>query len=186
MNRMKTAAAVLGAMLVATEARAGMFDKPAIPKVGERAPDFQATLYDGRRISLADYRGKVLVVNFWATWCVPCRAELPLLDLYYRQRKEVGLGLVALAADDTITPSQLRPVREAMSFPMALRFSGPYRQMEGVPTNFVIDRAGIVRYAQAGAFTLAEMNKLLTPLLNEKAPEAPITTAALSAAPPAR
>ena len=52
-------------------------------KVGEQAPDFYATTFDGRKISLADYKGRVLIINLWATWCIPCREELPLLDAYY-------------------------------------------------------------------------------------------------------
>jgi cytochrome c biogenesis protein CcmG/thiol:disulfide interchange protein DsbE len=52
--------------------------------VGQPAPDFRATTFDGRYVSLADYRGQMLIINFWVTWCAPCRRELPLLDSYYR------------------------------------------------------------------------------------------------------
>ena len=64
---------------------------PAAVKVGERAPDFELTLIDGSKVRGTDLRGQVVVLNFWATWCGPCKAELPLLDSYYRLRRDKGL-----------------------------------------------------------------------------------------------
>ena len=59
-------------------------------KVGDRAPKFAMTLIDGSKISSTDLHGQVVILNFWATWCGPCKAELPLLDTYYRLRKGNG------------------------------------------------------------------------------------------------
>jgi cytochrome c biogenesis protein CcmG/thiol:disulfide interchange protein DsbE len=137
--------------------------------VGGPAPDFQAKTFDGRKISLADYRGRVLVINFWATWCGPCRRELPLLNAYYRSQKAAGLEVIAAATEDSVPNSQLRPLAEKVAIPFLLKMRGPYAALKAVPTNIVIDRNGIVRYARAGAFTLDGLNELLVPLLRERA-----------------
>ena len=139
------------------------------PRVGELAPDFQLTLVDGSHVRLSELRGQVVVLNFWATWCVPCRAELPLLDRYYRLRRDAGLRVLAVTTEDTLPLYQLHRLFDAMAIPSARAIRGPYGSLGGVPTNFVIDRAGRVRYAAAGAFTLASLNQILIPLLNEPA-----------------
>lgn len=142
--------------------------------IDEPAPDFHATTFDGRRISLADYKGRVLVINFWATWCVPCRKELPLLDAYYAVQKKVGLEVIAIATEDSVPPSKLAALAEAVHIPFIRRMRGPYSPIHnGVPTNYVIDRSGIVRYAKAAAFTLDDLNDVLVPLLQEPGPQAP-------------
>ena len=135
--------------------------------VGQPAPDFKAVTFDGRTIRLADFRGHVLIVNLWATWCAPCREELPLLNSYYRLRKDAGLEVIALATEDSVPEEQLRPLAAHASFPFVRRMHGPYEVMGGVPTNYVIDRNGIVRYAEAGGFTLERLNEVLIPLLKE-------------------
>ena len=136
--------------------------------VGKPAPDFQARTFDGHDIRLADFKGHVLIINLWATWCEPCRQELPLLNSYHELRKSAGLDVIALATEDSIPADQLKPLAAVASFPFVRRLRGAYEIMGGVPTNYVIDRNGIVRYASAGGFTLDSLNALLVPLLNEK------------------
>jgi cytochrome c biogenesis protein CcmG/thiol:disulfide interchange protein DsbE len=152
------------AMLMATAAA------PAAVKVGERAPDFELTMIDGSKVRSADLHGQVVVLNFWATWCGPCKAELPLLDAYYRVRKANGLRVFAVATEDSLPAFKLKPLFAAMAIPSARRIKGPFAVMSALPTNYIIDRAGIVRYAKAGAFDLDEFNTLLVPLLREPAP----------------
>ena len=141
-------------------------------EVGKPAPDFKARTFDGRDIRLADFKGHVLIINLWATWCGPCRAELPLLSGYHRLQKEHGLDVIALATEDSVPMDKLKPLAAMCSFPFVRRMRGDYEIMKGVPTNYVIDRNGIVRYAAAGAFTLESLNALLVPLLREKPPAA--------------
>jgi cytochrome c biogenesis protein CcmG/thiol:disulfide interchange protein DsbE len=145
------------------------------PSVGEPAPPFELTLVDGGKTSLAAQRGQVVVLNYWATWCGPCKRELPLLDAYYRAQRDFGLRVFAITTEDSVPVARLRPLFAAMAIPSARRMRGPYRPIGGaVPTNYVIDRAGIVRYAKAGAFDLDELNAVLVPLLRESPPpEAP-------------
>lgn len=146
------------------------------PKVGEVAPPFELTLIDGSRVSSDQLRGQVVVLNFWATWCGPCKKELPLLDAYYEVQKAHGLKVFAIATEDSVPLYQLKKLFAIMHMPSARRIKGPYQVMAGVPTNYVIDRAGRVRYAKANAFDLDELNSLLVPLLNEPAPPPPAAT----------
>lgn len=141
------------------------------PRVGQPAPDFRLTLVDGTNVQLSDLRGQVVVLNFWATWCVPCRTELPTLDSYYRLLQRHGLKVFAITTEDSLPLYRLQRVFAAMTIGAVRNLRGPYRAINGaVPTNFVIDRAGRIRYAAAGAFNLDDLNRVLIPLLNEPAP----------------
>ena len=144
----------------------------APPRVGQMSPDFQLAMLDGSRVRFADLRGQVVLLNFWATWCGPCRTELPLLDRYYRARRANGLRVFAVATEESPPLDQMRQLFSGMAIPSALRVNGPYRSLGPMPFNFVIDRAGRVRFAAAGAFNLESLNRLLIPLLNERAPAA--------------
>jgi thiol-disulfide isomerase/thioredoxin len=146
----------------------GLFDSP---HVGKPSPPFTITSFDGRRVTLADLAGKVVVLNFWATWCAPCRIELPMLDAYIRRRHDADLQLFAVTTEDSVPDSKLRPLARVLSFPLCTRISGGgYGDLGAVPTSFVIDRGGIVRYARASAFTDASFDAIVAPLLAAPAP----------------
>ncbi|MGJ3648861.1 TlpA family protein disulfide reductase [Sphingomonas sp. GlSt437] len=164
--------------VLALAALAAVSPAQAKIKVGEPAPDFELTLIDGSKVALHDLRGQVVVLNFWATWCAPCRAELPALDRYYQIQAEHGLKVFAIATEDSLPIFQLKKLFAVMHIPSARRIKGPYHALEGVPTNYVIDRAGNLRYAKAAAFDLDDLNKVLLPLLNEPALVPPSTQAA--------
>ena len=144
----------------------------AAPKaeVGAPAPPFELTLVDGSKVTLDALRGQVVLLNFWATWCVPCRKELPTLDAYYGAMQQHGLRVYAITTEDSVPMSQLKKLFAAMKMPSVRRIKGPYGPLTGVPTNYVIDRSGRLRYAQSGAFDLDSLNALLVPLLKEEAP----------------
>ena len=139
--------------------------------------DFRASTMDGQHVRLADLKGQVVVLNFWATWCGPCRNELPLLDGYARMVKAQGLRVLAVDYNDpTASTQQLRDIARKASLSFVFRFDGDYRPIGGaVPTSFVIDRAGVLRYAgpakTASPSNMAKVNALITPLLAEPAPE---------------
>jgi thiol-disulfide isomerase/thioredoxin len=148
------------------------------PVVGQPAPPFEVTTFDGQKISLADLRGQVVILNLWATWCLPCREELPLLDGYDRLRESAGLRVVAVTVDGDIPPSMMKRFGTHLAMKLGKRMRGNYRILEGVPTNYVIDRAGVLRYAKARAFDVDSLNAVLVPLLNERAPPPPAAIAA--------
>lgn len=159
-----------GLKLLALGAGALLLTAGKQPRIGDPAPDFELTLIDGSKVSLHDLRGNVVVLNFWATWCVPCRAELPTLDAYYEAQAGHGLKVYAVATEDSLPLYQLKKLFAVMHMPSAKRIKGPYDTLGGVPTNYIIDRAGRIRYAKAAAFDLDALNQLLVPLLNEKPP----------------
>lgn len=107
-----------------------------------------ATLLDGTRFSLAENRGKVVLINFWATWCEPCRKEMPALDAFYRRHREHGLTMLAISLDEPGDAGAVRDVMRAYTFPAALsvqaRYSG-YGRIWRVPMTFVVDRQGRLR-----------------------------------------
>ena len=144
------------------------------PRVDTPAPDFQVTTFDGRKLSLADFKGQVVVLNFWATWCGPCKRELPLLEDYHRRQHSAGLVVLAVATEDSLKPFQLRPLAKLLTLQMVKRFKGNYGEIRYLPTNFVIDRKGILRYAESGGFTQEGIEEVLGPLLAET-PDSPAT-----------
>jgi peroxiredoxin len=149
-------------------------------KVGDAAPPFEVTTFDRQKISSADLKGKVIVINYWATWSAPCRLELPVLDDFLRGRPQGDLVVFAVATEDSVPPAKLKPLAGLLSFPLVAKLSGRgYGILGGaVPTNYVIDRTGVIRHAKARAFTEDELEELLEPLLAEPAPSvAPRRTA---------
>ncbi len=142
------------------------------PKVGMVAPNFELTLVDGSKVTLDQLRGQVVVLNFWATWCGPCKAELPLLDKYYDIQKDHGLKVYAIATEDSLPPYMLKKLFAMLHMSSAKRIKGNYRIMTGLPTNYIIDRSGHIRYARSGAFDLDALNQEIVPLLKEPAPAA--------------
>lgn len=143
------------------------------PKVGDIAPPFELTLIDGTKVSSEALRGQVVVLNFWATWCGPCKRELPTLDRYYDIQKEHGLKVFAIATEDSLPLFQLKKLFAAMHMSSVRKIKGNYPTLGGVPTNYIIDRSGHVRYAKASAFDLDALNEELVPLLREPAPSVP-------------
>ena len=137
------------------------------------APDFRARTFDGKDVTLADFKGQVLIINFWATWCGPCKRELPLLDSVYRvaTEKNYGLKILAITTEDSLPLENLRPLAAKVSFDMARHYHGPYGVLKAVPTNYIIDRNGILRYAKADAFDLDSLNAVLLPLLQQPMPD---------------
>jgi len=137
---------------------------------GKQPPDFTLKDASGKDVRLSSLKGKVVVLNFWATWCGPCKAEMPMMSAFHRRHKDEGFEIFGVTTEDSVPPYMLKRVSEALSYPLVLRFSGNgYPTLDGVPTSYVIDRKGVVRYAKAGAFEAQEFDELILPLLREPA-----------------
>ena len=142
-------------------------------KVGQPVPNAELVLADGSHLHLSDLRGQVVVLNYWATWCVPCRTELPLLNGYYEAAAKRGwpLRIFAVATEDSVPKYRLKQLFSVLSISPTDRIhGGPFADVDALPTNYVIDKSGVLRYAKAGAFDLEGLNAALVPLLKEAAP----------------
>lgn len=135
------------------------------------AASIETTLLDGRRFSTEDVRGKVLLVNFWATWCAPCRAEMPVLEAYYLSRREQGFELLALSVDELADEPRVREVARSFRFPVAMakasRLSG-FRPVWRMPVSSVLDREGrLVRddWFMGAKVDAAALEAVIGPLL---------------------
>jgi cytochrome c biogenesis protein CcmG/thiol:disulfide interchange protein DsbE len=145
----------------------------ATPKVGQPAPDFAVTTFGGHTIKMADLMGDVIILNFWATWCGPCRRELPLLEQLFQAYNKYDFQVLAVATEDSVPDSQLRPLAAHLTIPFVKRMKGPYRYLDALPTNYVIDRSGKLVYAKAGAIDIDTFNAVILPLLREPVPAPP-------------
>jgi thiol-disulfide isomerase/thioredoxin len=92
----------------------------AAPRVGQPAPAFVGQTVDGQTLDLSQLRGHVVVVNLWATWCPPCRAEMPMLDAYVLAHRDEGLQLVGLSADRHRDLGEVRKAMQGLHYPAAL------------------------------------------------------------------
>jgi peroxiredoxin len=126
--------------------------------VGSPAPPFEGTMMDGTRRTktLADYKGKVVLVNVWATWCEPCRVEMPSLEKLHREFGPQGLSIVALSVDDPGEDEHVRQFAKelGLTFEILLdpaRTTSTSYQVTGFPETFVIGREGTIRKKVIGA-----------------------------------
>ena len=114
-------------------------------KVGQPAPPLVLHTLDGRIIATPDLLGQVVVATFWATWCVPCREELPLLSAYAAQHAPQGLQVLGFSLDEPQNLPKVRTVASGLSFPVGL-LGSPWVPVYGriwrLPVSFVIDRTG--------------------------------------------
>ena len=143
----------------------------AAPKIGAAAPNFTITTFDKKKVTLAELRGKVVVINHWATWCGPCKSEMPMMSNFHARYKQHGFEIFGVTTEDSVQPHALKKVAAVLSYPLARGIKGNYPILKGVPTTYVIDRAGVLRFAKAGSFETQEFIDLVVPLLREPAPE---------------
>lgn len=145
------------------------------PLPGQAAPDFQLIGYDGQPVNLADLRGKVVLLNFWASWCLPCAAEAAELEAIWRDYQHRGLVVVGVAYTDTDAAAKAYLARHGVSYPNApdrqARVSRDYH-VSGVPETFLLDRAGRIVPLEVAGQSVA---KLVGPLT----PEGPLSAAEL-------
>jgi cytochrome c biogenesis protein CcmG/thiol:disulfide interchange protein DsbE len=148
---------------------------------GRIVPAYDVTTLDGRHLTTDSLRGRVVLVNFWATWCGPCRVEMPLLQRMYERHRSRGFVLLGLSVDRGSADAVRRYLREqGVSYPVAIVGAAEERAFGGVrgyPTSFLIDRSGVVQHAVIGPLAPATLELAVRRLLAEQAVGAPSTQA---------
>lgn len=138
-------------------------------KVSFAVPELSLQNINGQTESLADYRDDVVLVNNWATWCPPCKAEMPTLSAYYDEHTSEGFTIIAIEAGDPVGGVSQFVQTLGLKFPVWLDPDGASLRAFGngtLPNSYVIDRSGTVRYAWTGEISKAMLEKYVTPLLS--------------------
>lgn len=141
----------------------------ASPHVGDKVANTSITTAYGQTLSLGDLKGEVVVLTYWMSDCQPCEEQLKTLDYYYRQRRDLGLRVLAVVAED-ISERQLKNEFQDKAVHPLSSIGGSFAPKEAFPTNYIIDRYGQVQYAGSGALDIEQLNELLVPLLKQPQP----------------
>lgn len=125
----------------------------AAGQVGEPAPDFTLRTLDGKKVSLRDFRGNTVLINFWATWCPPCRVEMPAIQAVYEEKKGQGFVVLAVNLQEESAVAARFAEEFRLTFPILLDERGQVAalyQLRGLPTSYFVDGAGVVRALRVG------------------------------------
>jgi cytochrome c biogenesis protein CcmG, thiol:disulfide interchange protein DsbE len=145
-------------------------------RTGEPAPPATLVTLDGSRISSLELRGQVVILTFWATWCTPCREELPLLSDYQARHADAGLSILGFTLDTPEELAEVRRVAQTLRFPVGFlgRSSATgYGRIWRLPVSFTIDRAGLLALdgwqEKHPVWTQERLDQVVTPLLAKRA-----------------
>lgn len=139
-------------------------------KVNFKAPELALRDLSGTETALEDYRGQVVLVNNWATWCPPCKDEMPALQAYYARHKDQGFNLIAIEAGESLEEVAAFAKNYDLTFIVWLDPNTSAMQAfnnYNLPSSYVIDRKGVVRLAWTGAISLEMLEKHVTPLIED-------------------
>ena len=141
--------------------------------LGAPAPDIAARLLDSPEVfRLSQQRGQTVIVNLWATWCAPCKAEMPAIQAYLDKHKSEGLEVLAISMDEAGDAAAVRKLAQQYSFKFALRADADIKGLGRIwrlPTTFVIDKNGVLRkngHLGDAEIGNSELDSLVTPLLS--------------------
>lgn len=160
------------ALVAGLIAQAGFAAQPAAKSlVNKRAPEIARTDLKGAHIDLRSLRGKVVLLNFWATWCAPCQLEIPVFSKWQQQYGAQGLQVVGISMDDDAAPvrrllSKLKP-----TYPVAMgdsKLGEQYGGVMGLPLSYLIDKKGVVRARFQGETDLKTIEKRLDAMLKQR------------------
>jgi peroxiredoxin len=160
-------AALVAASVGASAAPAG---SAAENLVGKKAPGFTLTGFNGQALRLTAFRGKVVLLNFWATWCAPCLVEMPVFAAWQRRFGPQGFAVIGISMDDTAAPARRLVDRLKLNYPSALgdaRLAARYGGVLGLPLTFLIDRNGVVRARFQGETDVKTIESRVNALLTE-------------------
>lgn len=134
------------------------------PLIGHQAPPFTLPLFEGQSVSLESLRGKVVFLNFWASWCVPCRAEARTLEAAWLKYSDQGVVFLGVDIQDTEEDARAFLREFGITYPNARDASGRVAidyGVWGIPETFIVDRAGRIAYKHVGAFGWASISARL-------------------------
>jgi len=140
--------------------------KPTAP--GNAAPEFTVTDIDGKKLALSDYKGKVVLLDFWATWCTPCRAEIPHFVEMQQKYGPQGFQVIGISMDDDAKPVKEFYRQFNMNYPVAVgddKLAQSFGGVLGLPVNFIIDREGRIHAKYLGATDVSVIDKAVSDLL---------------------
>lgn len=140
-------------------------------EVNYESPSLTLSSLDGKEHSLDDYRGQVVLVNLWATWCPPCKAEMPTLDAYYQEHSDEGFMLIAINDGDKKEDVSTFVENYGLSFQVWIdtehKASIYAFKTQSLPSSFVIDREGVIRLRWMGEIEKVTLEEYVTPLLTQ-------------------
>jgi thiol-disulfide isomerase/thioredoxin len=160
-------AALILVVLISTVACSGSPGSGGIPARNQSAPDFQLKTLNGEEVSLSSLRGKPVLVNFWATWCGPCRSEMPLLQEIYEDLEWSERGLVIIAVNLSESKTTVQKFMEGNNYSFMVLFDmsgsvGMLYNTQYIPMTYFIDKDGIIKDIKIGAFqNRAEIEQIL-------------------------
>jgi cytochrome c biogenesis protein CcmG/thiol:disulfide interchange protein DsbE len=132
--------------------------------IGNAAPDFELKTLDGKSIRLSELQGQKVILNFWATWCPPCRAEMPEMQNFYEKyNKDVEVFAVNLTSQDSRDKVHSFIKENGLTFPVVLDEEGDVLKLykiSPIPTSYIIDSEGIIRHKYVGPMTYDQMVEL--------------------------
>ncbi len=159
-------------MMVVLSAGSNPLDAKGEPSrlaIYRSAPNFSRMDLDHKPINLADYRGKAVLLNFWATWCAPCLAEMPRFVAWQHEYGGRGLQVIGISMDDDAQPVRIAYRKYKLNYPVIMgdaKIGEMYGGVFGLPITFLIDRNGKIRFKHQGAVDLStvedEMHGLLS------------------------
>ena len=138
---------------------------------GNLAPDFTVKDIDGRMLTLSDYKGKVVLLNFWATWCAPCRTEIPHFVEMQNRFGPDGFQVIGISMDDDAKPVREFAQQFGLNYPVAVgddKLAEGYGGVLGLPISFVIDREGRIYAKHIGAADAAVFDNEVRGLLGKQ------------------
>ena len=134
------------------------------------APEINLTDLASNKVNLQENQNKIVLVNNWATWCPPCKAEMPTLQAYYEAHKDDGLLIIAIESGESLSEVSDFVKEYAISFPVWIDRNGVALEAFGnwnLPSSYVIDREGMIRLTWTGEISQEMLDKYVTPLLKE-------------------
>ncbi|NDJ75451.1 MAG: TlpA family protein disulfide reductase [Chloroflexi bacterium] len=140
------------------------------PRTGAPAPAFSTETVDGEAVRLGDYDGQVVVLNLWATWCPPCRAEMPDLEAVWQRYADDGMVVLAVNQNESASDVAAFRTEYDLTFPVALDRAGDVGRLyetSTFPTTYFIDRDGVIREVVHGAMPAAMIESLVRDLLED-------------------